>query len=54
MYKVKLNNRLIRTKEFVSGFPTYAEVRAAVKRHIRSKGLNADRGFKAHGYSIVS
>jgi len=54
MYKVKLNNRLIRTKEFVAGFPTYAAVRAAVKRHIRAKGLNADQGFQAHGYTIVS
>lgn len=53
-YKVKLNNRQIRTKEFLNTFDSYSAVRAAVKRHIRAKGLDADKGFKTYGYSIVS
>lgn len=54
MYKVKLNGRLLRTKAFSNGFDNYAAVRAAVKRHIRAKGLDADKGFKTYGYAIVS
>ena len=52
MYVVKLKGRKISLKAFKLGFKNYEQARMVLKRLIRSKGFNADRGFTCLGYSI--
>lgn len=52
MYVVKLKGRKISLKAFKLGFKNYEQARATLKRLIRSRGFNADRGFTCLGYSI--
>ncbi len=52
-FKVKLNNRVLRTKLFKDGFGSYEQARVAVKRLLRSKGISGDTGLAANGLQIV-
>ncbi len=52
MYVVKFKGRKIKTKLFKIGFKNYEAARTVLKRLIRSKGFNSDKGYTHLGYSI--
>jgi hypothetical protein len=52
MYVIKLNGRKLKLKSFRVSFKSYESARTLLKRLIRSKGHNSDRGFTHLGYSI--
>jgi hypothetical protein len=53
MYIVKLKGRKLNLKEFKVGFKNYESARTVLKRLIRSRGFNSDKGFTCLGFSIV-
>lgn len=52
MYVVKFKGRKIKLKSLRVSFKSYEAARTVLKRLIRSKGHNSDRGYTVLGYSI--
>jgi hypothetical protein len=52
MYVVKFKGRKLNHKAFRVSFKSYEAARTVLKRLIRSKGHNSDKGFTILGYSI--
>jgi hypothetical protein len=52
MYVVKLKGRKLNLKSFKVGFKKYEEARTVLKRYIRSKGFNSDKGYTYLGFRI--
>ena len=51
MYIVKKANKRLTSKLFKSGFASYEQARNAVRKYLRSLGL--DRNFNTNAISIV-
>jgi hypothetical protein len=52
MYVVKFKGRKLKTKAFKIAFKSYEQARTVLKRLIRSKGFNSDKGYTHLGYCI--